>query len=118
MLPPVIRCYPSLQIIHGLKLTNWPVRRTAADVQQLRRCDQVGEAGGGTAAYEPRHATVGIVFLPPLSASGALTREVMSRIRQLIYPAPEPGAGGLETYLTLNLAGRVRFGPDISHSPC
>ncbi|KJZ79911.1 hypothetical protein HIM_00625 [Hirsutella minnesotensis 3608] len=34
-------------------------------------------------------------------------------ISRLIYPAPEPGAGGLGTHLTLDLAGRVRFGPDV-----
>ncbi|KAF2772009.1 L-2-hydroxyglutarate dehydrogenase mitochondrial precursor [Teratosphaeria nubilosa] len=31
----------------------------------------------------------------------------------LIYPAPIPGHGGLGTHLTLDLAGRVRFGPDV-----
>ena len=31
----------------------------------------------------------------------------------LIYPAPEPQQGGLGTHLTLDMAGRVRFGPDI-----
>lgn len=35
------------------------------------------------------------------------------RPRRLIYPAPEPGAGGLGTHLTLDMAGRVRFGPDV-----
>ncbi|KAI9171183.1 hypothetical protein HJFPF1_00664 [Paramyrothecium foliicola] len=34
-------------------------------------------------------------------------------ISRLIYPAPEPGAGGLGTHLTLDMAGRVRFGPDV-----
>ncbi|RSM11539.1 hypothetical protein CDV31_006750 [Fusarium ambrosium] len=34
-------------------------------------------------------------------------------ISRLIYPAPEPGAAGLGTHLTLDLAGRVRFGPDV-----
>ncbi|KAG5933521.1 hypothetical protein E4U53_000955, partial [Claviceps sorghi] len=32
---------------------------------------------------------------------------------RLIYPAPNPGAAGLGTHLTLDLGGRVRFGPDI-----
>lgn len=32
---------------------------------------------------------------------------------RLIYPAPEPGSGGLGTHLTLDLAGRMRFGPDV-----
>jgi L-2-hydroxyglutarate oxidase LhgO len=31
---------------------------------------------------------------------------------RLIYPVPEPG--GLGVHLTLNLQGRVRFGPDVS----
>lgn len=31
--------------------------------------------------------------------------------RHLIYPVPEPG--GLGTHLTLDLAGRARFGPDV-----
>lgn len=35
------------------------------------------------------------------------------RISRLIYPAPEPGAGGLGTHLTLDMGGRIRFGPDV-----
>ncbi|KAI9789189.1 MAG: hypothetical protein M1816_006323 [Peltula sp. TS41687] len=31
----------------------------------------------------------------------------------LIYPAPQPGLGGLGTHLTLDMAGRIRFGPDV-----
>ena len=31
--------------------------------------------------------------------------------RHLVYPVPEPG--GLGTHLTLDLAGRARFGPDV-----
>jgi L-2-hydroxyglutarate oxidase LhgO len=34
-----------------------------------------------------------------------------TRFRHLVYPAPEPG--GLGTHLTLDLAGAVRFGPDV-----
>ncbi|KAK0118276.1 hypothetical protein ONS95_012575 [Cadophora gregata] len=33
--------------------------------------------------------------------------------KHLIYPAPEPGLGGLGTHLTLDITGRIRFGPDI-----
>lgn len=33
--------------------------------------------------------------------------------KRLIYPAPEPGLGGLGTHLTLDIAGRIRFGPDV-----
>ncbi|KAH0497048.1 hypothetical protein TgHK011_004382 [Trichoderma gracile] len=35
------------------------------------------------------------------------------KVSRLIYPAPEPGASGLGTHLTLDLAGRIRFGPDV-----
>lgn len=35
------------------------------------------------------------------------------KISRLIYPAPAPGAGGLGTHLTLDLGGRIRFGPDV-----
>ena len=31
----------------------------------------------------------------------------------LIYPAPTPGHAGLGTHLTIDLAGRIRFGPDV-----
>lgn len=33
--------------------------------------------------------------------------------KTLVYPAPVPGHGGLGTHLTLDMAGRVRFGPDV-----
>lgn len=35
------------------------------------------------------------------------------RPRTLVYPAPIPGHGGLGTHLTLDMGGRVRFGPDV-----
>ena len=39
------------------------------------------------------------------------------RVSRLIYPAPVPGAGGLGTHLTVDLAGRMRFGPDVEWVP-
>ncbi|KAF2197543.1 FAD dependent oxidoreductase [Delitschia confertaspora ATCC 74209] len=33
--------------------------------------------------------------------------------KTLVYPAPVPGHGGLGTHLTLDISGRVRFGPDV-----
>lgn len=33
--------------------------------------------------------------------------------KTLIYPAPIPGHGGLGTHLTLDISGRIRFGPDV-----
>jgi 2-hydroxyglutarate dehydrogenase len=35
------------------------------------------------------------------------------RPKTLLYPAPVPGLGGLGTHLTLDMSGRVRFGPDV-----
>lgn len=35
------------------------------------------------------------------------------RVRRLVYPTTLPGSGGLGTHLTLDLAGRLRFGPDV-----
>jgi 2-hydroxyglutarate dehydrogenase len=35
------------------------------------------------------------------------------RTRTLVYPAPVPGHAGLGTHLTLDLSGRIRFGPDV-----
>ncbi|KAI0097735.1 FAD dependent oxidoreductase [Nemania sp. FL0031] len=35
------------------------------------------------------------------------------RVKRLVYPVTLPGAGGLGTHLTLDLAGRIRFGPDV-----
>ncbi|KAK4042832.1 hypothetical protein C8A01DRAFT_33083 [Parachaetomium inaequale] len=35
------------------------------------------------------------------------------RVGTLVYPAPEPGHGGLGTHLTLDLGGRIKFGPDV-----
>ncbi|KAI0882783.1 FAD dependent oxidoreductase [Annulohypoxylon maeteangense] len=35
------------------------------------------------------------------------------RVSRLIYPVVTPGSGGLGTHLTLDLASRIRFGPDV-----
>ncbi|KAI1881196.1 hypothetical protein JX265_000022 [Neoarthrinium moseri] len=35
------------------------------------------------------------------------------KVKRLIYPMTMPGAGGLGTHLTLDMAGRLRFGPDV-----
>ena len=53
------------------------------------------------ATVPPLHLARGVYF----SYSGA------SPFQHLIYPVPEPG--GLGTHLTLDLAGQIRFGPDV-----
>jgi L-2-hydroxyglutarate oxidase LhgO len=37
------------------------------------------------------------------------------RIRHLVYPAPPPRHEGLGVHATLDLGGRVRFGPDVEY---
>ncbi|KAM4056833.1 FAD dependent oxidoreductase [Hirsutella rhossiliensis] len=60
-------------------------------------------------APPPRHRTLyfakGTYF--------SYTSSPRLRVSRLIYPAPEPGAAGLGTHLTRDLAGCVRFGPDV-----
>ncbi|KAI5785065.1 NAD dehydrogenase [Peziza echinospora] len=34
-------------------------------------------------------------------------------VKRLVYPVVEKGLGGLGTHLTLDMAGRMRFGPDV-----
>lgn len=52
----------------------------------------------------------------PYYAKGTYYAMGSSRLRvsRLVYPCPEPGLAGLGTHLTLDLAGRLRFGPDVS----
>ena len=56
----------------------------------------------------PRHLT-------PLYAKGTYFSysHPHPRPTTLVYPAPRPYLGGLGTHLTLDLTGRIRFGPDV-----
>lgn len=51
----------------------------------------------------------------PFYAKGTYFSYAKSRPkpRTLVYPAPIPGHGGLGTHLTLDMGGRIRFGPDV-----
>jgi 2-hydroxyglutarate dehydrogenase len=51
----------------------------------------------------------------PYYAKGSYFSYALSRPKPsiLVYPAPVPGHGGLGTHLTLDMAGRIRFGPDV-----
>ena len=46
----------------------------------------------------------------PLSRAGVLERLFTLAFERLVYPAPH--AHGLGVHMTLDLAGRARFGPD------
>ncbi|PHH76912.1 hypothetical protein CDD82_3754 [Ophiocordyceps australis] len=66
--------------------------------------------------FVPEHRRRRLYFAKGNYFSYAASRPSIGR---LIYPAPEPDAAGLGTHLTLDLAGRLRFGPDVEwvHSP-
>ena len=51
----------------------------------------------------------------PFYAKGTYFSYSASRPRTsvLVYPATLPGHGGLGTHLTLDMGGRIRFGPDV-----
>lgn len=51
----------------------------------------------------------------PFYAKGTYYSYALSRPKPstLVYPAPIPGHGGLGTHLTLDMGGRIRFGPDV-----
>lgn len=65
--------------------------------------------------------TISNMILPPdrhrkpFYAKGTYYSYAVSRPKPstLVYPAPVPGHGGLGTHLTLDMAGRTRFGPDV-----
>lgn len=74
----------------------------------------VNSAGNGACAVNnlvlppERHRT-------PYYAKGTYFSYGASRPRTsvLVYPATLPGQGGLGTHLTLDMGGRIRFGPDV-----
>ena len=51
----------------------------------------------------------------PAYAKGTYYSYIVSKPKAstLIYPAPIPAHGGLGTHLTLDMSGRIRFGPDV-----
>ncbi|KAJ5586893.1 uncharacterized protein N7459_002658 [Penicillium hispanicum] len=74
----------------------------------------INSAGHGACAINnlvlppQRHRT-------PFYAKGTYFSYGASRPRTsvLVYPATLPGHGGLGTHLTLDMGGRIRFGPDV-----
>ncbi|KAF1992355.1 L-2-hydroxyglutarate dehydrogenase mitochondrial precursor [Aulographum hederae CBS 113979] len=51
----------------------------------------------------------------PFYAKGSYYSYSLSKPKTstLIYPAPQPGHAGLGTHLTLDMGGKIRFGPDV-----
>lgn len=79
------------------------------------RFDVVVNAAGLGAQHVARSITgVKASSVPPLHyAKGHyFTLRGVTPFRHLVYPVPEPG--GLGVHVTLDLAGRARFGPDVT----
>lgn len=94
----------------------WAVTTTSADGEPSTITAETLINSAGLAAV-----SLSNMILPPdrqrnaLYAKGTYFSYTRSHPRPstLIYPAPIPGLPGLGTHLTLDLAGRIRFGPDV-----
>jgi L-2-hydroxyglutarate oxidase LhgO len=74
----------------------------------------VNSAGHGACAISNMLLPVERHFVPHY-AKGTYFSYAAARPKTsvLVYPATLPGTGGLGTHLTLDMGGRVRFGPDV-----
>jgi len=93
--------------------TGWNVSVGGADPAEIAVDAVVNAAGLGAQALARVTEGYAPERVPPLVLAkgnyfGCLGRPAFSR---LIYPAPVDG--GLGTHVTLDLAGRMRFGPDV-----
>ncbi|WP_201859402.1 NAD(P)/FAD-dependent oxidoreductase [Microvirga soli] len=91
----------------------WSVRVGGADATEITVDAVINAAGLGAQALARVTQGYPTERVPPLVLAkgnyfGCLGKPAFSR---LIYPAPVDG--GLGTHVTLDLAGRMRFGPDV-----
>lgn len=95
--------------------TDRGVELTVAGVEPTSLLCEMVINSAGLHAQEVAHTIAGVMStsVPPQFFAKAhyFTFGGRSPFRRLVYPVPVPG--GLGTHVTLDLAGRARFGPDV-----
>ena len=87
--------------------------RATGEIFELTTKRLVNAAGLGANALATALEGLPAVHVPPLFLARGSYFSVTGRpaFSRLVYPVPEPG--GLGVHLTLDLAGNMRFGPDV-----
>ncbi len=110
---PVSRIEPDRQGMGGWRI--WTSSETDSGEESSIHTATVINAAGSAAIPLSNSVLPPKRHFTPHYAKGTYYSYSTSRPRPstLVYPAPRPGYAGLGTHLTLDLAGRVRFGPDV-----
>ncbi|KAI9254639.1 FAD dependent oxidoreductase [Sporodiniella umbellata] len=94
-----------LQLVTGQNPPSWIGARRVFNSAGLH-APKIAAMVLGQASIPPHHFARGHYYRtsgPPI------------HVRRLIYPCPEKNLAGLGTHLTLDLAGQVKFGPDVEY---
>lgn len=78
------------------------------------RSDHVINSGGLGASVIARMLGMAPASMYPCKGS-YFAYSGAHRVKHLVYPIPEKGLAGLGVHATIDLAGRLRFGPDVEY---